>query len=141
MTATDPKRSHENQESIKKSRIQIGVGLVASISIFLLLDRFTPIAATGLTVALARMSLLAFIAFAIGGIIATNDFVVPAAVLATLTWLAVVGFSMYLGSSMGQPLRDYIVFNLPSSVLIPAVAMGAKVGTIASARLTSTRTT
>ncbi len=79
---------------MKRNRIQIGVGLTASVAIFLLLDRFIPVAATELTVALARMSLLAFIAFAIGGLIATSNFVVPAAVLATLAWLAVAGYSM-----------------------------------------------
>ena len=140
MTAYDPKRPLDNQQTMKKNHIQIGVGLIASISIFWLLDRFIPDAATGLTISLARMSLLAFIAFSIGGLIATNDFVVPAAVLATLAWLAVVGYSMYLGSSIGQPLWDYVVWNLPSSVLIPAVAIGAKIGTIAAAGLASSKT-
>ena len=125
---------------MKRNRVQIGVGLIASVAIFLLLDRFIPVAASELTVALARMSLLAFIAFAIGGLIATSNFVVPAAVLATLTWLAVTGYSMYLGSSMGNPLWYYIVWNLPSSVLIPAVALGAKIGTIAAARLAQSNT-
>ena len=126
---------------MKRNRVQIGVGLIASVAIFLLLDRFIPVAATELTVALARMSLLAFIAFAIGGLIATSNFVVPAAVLATLTWLAVAGYSMYLGSSVGNQLWDYVVWNLPSSVLIPAVAVGAKIGTIAAARLAPSKAT
>ena len=126
---------------MKRNRIQIGVGLTASVAIFLLLDRFIPVAATELTVALARMSLLAFIAFAIGGLIATSNFVVPAAVLATLAWLAVAGYSMYLGSSVGNQLWDYVVWNLPSSVLIPAVAVGAKIGTIAAARLAPLKAT
>ncbi len=125
---------------MKRNRVQIGVGLIASAAIFLLLDRFIPVAATELTVALARMSLLAFIAFAVGGLIATGKFVVPATVLATLTWLTVAGYSMYLGSSIGYPLSDYVVWNLPSSVLIPAAAAGAKVGTIAATRLAPSKT-
>ena len=126
---------------MNRNRVQIGVGLIASVAIFLLLDRFIPVAATELTVALARMSLLAFIAFAIGGLIATSNFVVPAAILATLTWLVVAGYSMYLGSSVGNPLWDYVIWNLPSSVLIPAVAVGAKIGTIAAARLAPSKAT
>ena len=125
---------------MNRNRVQIGVGLIASVAIFLLLDRFIPVAATELTVALARMSLLAFIAFAIGGLIATSNFVVPAAILATLTWLVVAGYSMHLGSSVGNPLWDYVIWNLPSSVLIPAVAVGAKIGTIAAARLAPSNT-
>jgi len=81
------------------------------------------------------MSVLAIVAFMIGGLIATRDFVVPATALATLIWLAIAGYSMYSGSSLGDPLWGYVVWNLPSSVLIPAVAVGAKVGTIAAARL------
>jgi hypothetical protein len=85
------------------------------------------------------MSLLALASFVIGGLIAKSDFVVPAAVLATLTWLAITGYSVYLGSMIGNPLLDHIVWNLPSSVLIPAVALGAKIGTIAAVRLASSR--
>lgn len=124
---------------MNRNRVQIGVGLIASIAIFVLLDQFTPAAATELTVALVRMSFLAFIAFAIGGLIATSEFVIPATVLATLTWFAVVGYSVYIGSSIGQPLWDYVIWNLPSSVLIPAVAIGAKIGTVAAARLASSK--
>ncbi len=106
-----------------------------SVAVWLLLDRLIPTAATGLSAALVQMSLLAVVAFAMGGVIANSNFVVPATVLAALAWFAIAGYSMYLGSSIGQPLWDYVVWNLPSSVLIPAAAVGAKIGTVAAARL------
>ena len=120
---------------MKRNRIRIGVGLITSVAVFLLLDRFIPFAPTELSVVLVRMSLLALVSFTIGGLIAKSDFVVPAAVLATLTWLAVTGYSVYLGSITANPLWDYIVWNLPSSVLIPAVALGAKIGSFAASRV------
>ena len=124
---------------MNRNRIRIGVGLTTSVAFFLLLDRFIPLDSTTLSVVLVRMSLLALASFVIGGLIAKSDFVVPAAVLATLTWLAITGYSVYLGSMIGNPLLDHIVWNLPSSVLIPAVALGAKIGTIAAVRLASSR--
>lgn len=111
-----------------------------SVSVFLCLGWLIPDGATDLIVVIVRMSLLAFAAFVIGGLIATGDFVVPAAVVATLAWLSVVGYSIYLGSSLGQPLWDYVLWNLPSSVLILAVAIGAKTGNIAAAKFASART-
>ena len=120
---------------MKRNRIRIAAGLITSVAILLLLDQLIAGATPNLTIALAQMALLAFIAFAIGGLIATRDFVFPAAILATLNWLAVVGYSIYIGLSLGNPIWDYIVWNLPSSVLIPAVAVGAKVGTSAASRL------
>ena len=117
-----------------RNRVRIGVGLLAAMAVWLLLDRLIPFEATTLTVALARMSLLAIVGFAIGGYIAANRFVVPAMALAALTWIAVAGYSMYLGSSIGNPLWEYVVWNLPSTVLIPAVAIGAKIGTVAAAK-------
>lgn len=100
-------------------------------------DRFIPFASTELSVSLVRMSLLALASFAIGGLIAKSDFVVPAAALATFTWLAVAGYSVYLGSITVNPLWDYMFWNLLSSVLIPAAALGAKIGTIAASRVAS----
>ena len=137
MTACDPLQPFDNRQPMKRNPVRIGVGLITSVALFLLLDRFIPFAPTELSVALVRMSVLALVSFAIGGLIADSDFVVPAAVLATLTWLAVTGYSVYLGLITGNPLWDYIVWNLPSSVLIPAVALGAKIGTIAAGKLAS----
>ena len=93
-----------------------------------------PATATGLSTALVQSSLLAVVAFAMGGVIAKCNFVVPATVVVALAWFAITGHSIYLGSSIGQPLWDYVVWSLPSSVLIPAAAVGAKIGTVAAAR-------
>lgn len=135
MAAVDPKRPFDNPRSMKRNRIRIAAGLITSAAIFLLLDQLIAVATPDLAIALAQMALLAFIAFAIGGLIATSDFVFPAAIFAALTWLAVAGYSIYIGLSLGNPIWDHFVWNLPSSVLIPAVAVGAKVGTSAAARL------
>ena len=119
---------------MNRNRVRVGVGLVAAVAVWLLLDRLIPFESTVLPVALARMSLLAIVAFAIGGYIAADKFVVSAMALAALTWIAVAGYSMYLGSSIGIPPWEYFVWNLPSTVLIPAVAIGAKIGTVAAAK-------
>lgn len=137
MTATDPLQPFDDCQPMKRNRIRIGVGLITSVAIFLMSDRFIPFASTELSVSLVRMSLLALASFAIGGLIAKSDFVVPAAALATFTWLAVAGYSVYLGSITVNPLWDYMFWNLLSSVLIPAAALGAKIGTIAASRVAS----
>ena len=53
-------------------------------------------------------------------------------VLGSLIWIAVAGYSVYLGLSTGGPLWDLVIWNLPSAVLIPALAIGAKIGTVAA---------
>ena len=119
---------------MKRSRTRVGIGLLVAAAVWLLLDRLIPFEATTLAVALARMALFALIASAVGGFIAIHNFVIPAIVLAALTWIAILGYSMYLGWSVGNPLWDYVVWNLPSTVLIPAVAIGAKIGTVAATK-------
>ena len=108
--------------------------MLAAAAAWLLLDRLIPFDATTLTGALARMSLLAIIASAMGGFIAVEKFVIPAIALAAFTWVTTVGYSMYLGWDVGIPLWDYVLWNLPSTVLIPAVAIGAKIGSVTATK-------
>ena len=65
LSACGPLQPFDNQQPMKRNRLRIGVGLIASVAIFLLLDRSIPFASTELSVALGRMSLLALVSFAI----------------------------------------------------------------------------
>ena len=118
----------------KSTQVRIGAGLIASVAIFLLLDRVLPIQATSLTAVLVRMSVCAFLAFAIGGFIAKRNFVGVAGALAAFAWVGVTGYSIYLGSNFDQSAWDSLIWNLPSSVLIMAAVAGALAGTFLASR-------
>ena len=118
-----------------RKRTQIALGLVSAAGIWLGLDYLAPSNSTTLEFALIRMSSLALIAFGAGGLVAKRDFLVPAIVMALIVWLASTAYSLSIGLSLGNPMWLQFVWNLPNLVLIPAVAIGAIIGTAAAKRI------
>ena len=112
-----------------RNRAQIALGLLLAVSVWFSMDQLAPDKAELLTLALTRMSLLAIIAFGIGGFVARANFVVPSMCLALVVWLVVTAYSLSIGFELGNSMWSQFVWNLPNLVLIPAVAVGALVGT------------
>jgi len=115
-----------------RKRAQIALGLGLAMGVWLGLDQFAPDGSGSLSSALLRMSLLAFVAFGIGGFVARRDFLVPAILLALIVWVAVTAYSLSIGFRLGNPMWSQFVWNLPNLILIPAVAVGALVGAAAA---------
>jgi hypothetical protein len=114
-----------------QEKIQIALGLILASAIWLGLDHLLPHVSSSLTFALAQMSAVAIVAFGVGGLVAKSNFIVPATVLALVMWLAATAFSLSIGLRLGNPMWPQFVWNLPSLVLVPAVAIGAAIGTSA----------
>jgi hypothetical protein len=80
------------------------------------------------------MSFFAILACAIGGYIAAESFVLPAMILAMFAWITVTAYSFFMGAGFGDVSLERLVWNLPNAVLIPAAAVGAKLGTTIAAQ-------
>ncbi len=119
---------------MERNRAQIALGLVLAVGVWFSLDQLTPDKAGSLNIALIRMSLLAIVAFGIGGYFAREDFLVPSMCLALVVWLVVTAYSLSIGFELGNPMWTQFIWNLPNLVLIPAVAVGALVGTAVARR-------
>ena len=100
-----------------------------AVGIWFSLDQLVPDKAESLNFALIRMSALAVVAFGLGGFVARRGFLIPAMLLALVIWIAVTAYSLSIGFELGNPMWPQFSWNLPSLVLIPAVAVGALTGT------------
>jgi len=129
MAGIDPKRPLGNLYSMVPKRARIALGLLSAMAIWWGLDYFAFNDSATLEVALIRMSIGAFIGFLFGGLIASDNFLIPATVLALVLWVATTSYSLFIGMSIDNPMWPQFVWNLPSLVLLPAVAIGAIVGT------------
>jgi len=116
------------------NRARIAIATLVTVATYLLLDLVLPWNSTSLIAVLVRMSLITVAVCAIGGYIAVGSFIVPAIILAALTWIATTAYSMYLGLDFGDVSFDRLVWNLPNAVLVPAAAIGAKIGSIMAVR-------
>ena len=114
---------------------QIALGLIAAAGIWLGLDYLSPSNSTSLEFQLIRMCFFALIAFGIGGFVAKRGFLIPALVLALVVWSATTVYSLSIGWKLGNPMWSQFIWNLPSLVLMPAVAIGTLVGTAAAKRI------
>jgi hypothetical protein len=112
-----------------RNRVQIALGLLLAIGIWFSMNQLTPDKGESLTLALTKMSLLAIVAFGIGGFVARANFILPSMCLALVVWLVVTAYSLSIALELGNPMWSQFIWNLPTLVLIPAVAVGALGGT------------
>ena len=112
-----------------QERIQITLGLIVASAIWLGADHLLPHVSSSLAFSLAQMSAVAIVAFGVGGLVAKSNFIVPATILALVMWIAATAISLSIGWRLGNPMWPQFVWNLPSLVLVPAVAVGAAIGT------------
>ena len=119
---------------LDQKRTRILIGLVAVVAVWVLLDLMFPWESTTLTNVLAQMSFFAIVACTIGGYIATENFVLPATILAVFVWFSVTAYSFFIGAEFGDASFERLVWNLPNAVLIPAAAVGAKLGIAVAAQ-------
>ena len=111
-----------------KNTAQISLGLLLAVVAWVSIDYFAPDESGSLIYALSRMSLLAMISFAMGGLVARTNFVFPSICFAIAVWVVVVAYSLSIGVELGNSMWSQFVWNLPSLLLVPAVAVGALAG-------------
>ena len=135
MAASDPKQTVTSWGVMDKSQFRIVLGLLAAVFSYFILDIIFPIGTgiVSLWQILLPMSCYAAVACAIGDFIASDSFVIPASILATFTWLIGAAFSMHIGMQIDDVSVDRIVQNLPFAIIVPAAAIGAKLGIMTAA--------
>jgi len=121
---------------MKRNRNRIALGLAATVFAALLLDFVVPEPSPDLTASLARMAIITVFSFGLGGLIAKQQFLFPAAALAFSIWLIATSYSMYIAIELHNPLWSQFIWNLPSLVfLIPAAMIGTIAGSKIGARI------
>ena len=118
-----------------RNQPRIVFGLLSTVVAFSVFGVMFPheTGVVNISLVLLRMSFHAAVACAIGGYIAGDKFVVPAMILAALTWFATTAYSMYIGAHFDDVSFDRLLQNLPFAILVPASAIGAKFGMMAAA--------
>ncbi len=112
-----------------RNRAKVALGLLLAVGVLFGMDQLAPDNAGSLTFALGRTSLLTIVAFGIGGLVAREGFLVPSICLALVMWLVVTAYSLSIGLELGNPMWSQFIWTLPNLVTIPAVAIGALLGT------------